>query len=31
MLTTYAPTVKDLTDDMWHEASEHSDNEFINQ
>ena len=30
-ITTDAPTVEDPTDDIWHETSERSDDEFINQ
>lgn len=30
-ITTDAPTIEDPTDDVWHEASERSDDEFIQQ
>jgi hypothetical protein len=30
-ITTDAPTVEDPTDDIWHETSERSDDEFIHQ
>ena len=31
MITTDSPTFEDSTDDAWHEASERSDDEFVNQ